>query len=167
MSLKLYRPHPSLQISVAVGRSLPHCNTAQATLLRTSSLPERSNSTNRGRPPSARNCWKRKPLLSLKFSVAILFLSLSGRTALGKWHKSIWKGWLLMMMRVKMYCNTESLSRKHEEWLTFSSLAWIRIPLKCYSNMEWLSIFKLAYVPNVFIPQFMHFYKQITTHAPW
>ena len=47
--------HPSLQISVAVGKSLPHCNTAQATLRRTSSLPERNSSTNRERPPSARN----------------------------------------------------------------------------------------------------------------
>ena len=61
--------HPSLQISVAVGKSLPHCNTAHATLLRTSSLPERSNSTNRGRPPSARNCNKKTTFKFLLFLI--------------------------------------------------------------------------------------------------
>ena len=65
--------HPSLQISVAVGKSLPHWSTAQATLRLTSSLPERNNSTRRGRPPSARNCqskWGRKqckPLLVISY----------------------------------------------------------------------------------------------------
>ena len=30
--------------------------------------------------------------------------------------------------------------------------------------MEWLSI-SLEYVPNIFIPQFMHYFRQITTHT--
>ena len=61
--------HPSLQISVAVGKSLPHCSTAQATLRLTSSFPERKSSTNRGRPPSPRN-WKEDDLISTSYSLS-------------------------------------------------------------------------------------------------